>query len=65
MTERIPLCTVKACSHWKGECPFGKRTLDTLTRDEPFSLHSTPRPDCLWPGPEGTDNDEDDTDGNC
>ena len=49
MADRVPLCTVKACPHWKEECPFGKRTLDTLTRDEPFSLHSTPRPDCLWP----------------
>ena len=49
MNDRIPLCTVKACPHWKGECPFGKHTLDTLTSDERFSLHSTPRPDCLWP----------------
>lgn len=57
MADRAPLCTVKACPHWKEECPFGWKAIRAHSPDEPFSLSDKPRPDCLWPEPEGTDND--------
>lgn len=49
MTDRSPLCTVKQCPHWQAECPFGQRAIQLHDADKPFTIHTTPRPDCIWP----------------